>query len=489
VCADDLDDNCMGISAISMMIVWESQSFAMMGEQVHEENRVRDLISGRIQADCYDTMEVQEATLQSFESGLGVSNFALCKTTEAAAAELGAVRAPRLRDITEIIIRRWLRFPYSSRRGAERHEHEMSVFVRPAQVMTQRNAEMAELQWMLDNGKGSESNHIVDAEPARGDAAAAQVRCQCFDRTSENQAHRHSCCMEISVICDDVLINITQTPLWEGVLTAALLHRTTTTPSRPRTARRRGRRRRGRRRRIRWGGCSTRSWSSRPRGASAHRRCCSTPRWRASSASSTPRTRSSWRSVSRPSARSTPSASAVSRCGGARRRGLLFLFVSLFLCFFLFGFWRGFPSATPVHCHKARPSPDGGGAQIKEELGTLGTDLVIPDAMALQVRAPALTENHLARGCSCPEILTMETLQPIEEPERVLSVEDSEISAPKWISPEQQAILDRQARRAPLFFVSYGVAVSRPFFSSFHDAPFPPASASVLRPVDRWGWL
>lgn len=80
-----------------MMIVWESQSFAMMGEQVHEENRVRDLISGRIQADCYDTMEVQEATLQSFESGLGVSNFALCKTTEAAAAELGAVRAPRLR--------------------------------------------------------------------------------------------------------------------------------------------------------------------------------------------------------------------------------------------------------------------------------------------------------------------------------------------------------------------------------------------------------
>jgi hypothetical protein len=98
-----------------------------------------------------------------------------------------------------------------------------------------------------------------------------------------------------------------------------------------------------------------------------------------------------------------------------------------------------------VHCHTARPSPDGGGAQIKEELGTLGTDLVIPDAMALQVRAPALTENHLARGCSCPEILTMETLQPIEEPERVLSVEDSEISAPKWISPEQQAILDRQA--------------------------------------------
>lgn len=83
----------------------------------------------------------------------------------------------------------------------------------------------------------------------------------------------------------------------------------------------------------------------------------------------------------------------------------------------------------------------------------------------------------------------METLQPIEEPERVLSVEDSEISAPKWISPEQQAILDRQARRAPLFFVSYGVAVSRPFFSSFHDAPFSPASASVLRPVDRWGWL
>jgi hypothetical protein len=61
----------------------------------------------------------------------------------------------------------------------------------------------------------------------------------------------------------------------------------------------------------------------------------------------------------------------------------------------------------------------------------------------------------------------METLQPIEEPERVLSVEDSEISAPKWISPEQQAILDRQARRAPLFFVSYGVAVSRPPFPSF----------------------
>lgn len=71
-------------------------------QAIKAENRVRDMIAGRIKADCYDVMQVQKAVIVAYDSGKEVPNFPLKKIEAEEEAELETIKAMRAAELAEI---------------------------------------------------------------------------------------------------------------------------------------------------------------------------------------------------------------------------------------------------------------------------------------------------------------------------------------------------------------------------------------------------
>ncbi len=71
-------------------------------QAIRADNRVRDMIAGRIKVDCYDVMQVQKGVIVAYDSGKEVPNFPLKKLQEAEEAELETIKAMRAAELEEI---------------------------------------------------------------------------------------------------------------------------------------------------------------------------------------------------------------------------------------------------------------------------------------------------------------------------------------------------------------------------------------------------